>query len=49
MVQVRKGLDDEDKILFVNVFANANLPWPIEGCWRDEGLAPSMSPYSASG
>ena len=30
MAQVRKGLDDEDKVLFVNVVANAKPPQPAE-------------------
>ena len=30
MAQVRKEFDDEDNILFVNVFANANPPQPAE-------------------
>ena len=24
----------QDKVLFVNMFANANLPWPVEECWE---------------
>ena len=30
MAQVRQGLDDEDKSLFLNAFATANPPQPAE-------------------
>jgi hypothetical protein len=44
MAQTRQGLDDEDKtkVLFLNVIANANLPWPVEGGLRH--LCPLAQP-----